>query len=129
MIHRSTILACVLWLSATAVTPAPAESLDGNLARGGELFRAKCFACHSLDTDRIGPRLAGVVGRPAGAVPGYAYSPALAKAGLVWNAQSLDRWLAGPREFLPGSRMPFALRDGQARSDLIAYLATRTVQP
>ena len=72
----------------------------------------------------MGPRLGGVVGRPAGTVAGYAYSAALATSGLTWDAAALQAWLAGPRSFLPGARMPFALRSEQDRTDLIAYLAS-----
>lgn len=124
MIPRSRTIAIALLLSITAILLASADMPGGDPARGRELFRAKCFACHSLDVDRVGPRLGGVVGRPAGRAPGYAYSSALASAGIVWDEQSLDRWLAGPRQFLPGARMPFTLRNAPDRRDLIAYLAT-----
>lgn len=128
MINRSRTITIALWLWMTAIPAASADNLGGDPARGGELFRTKCFACHSLDVDRVGPRLGGVVGRPAGRASGYAYSSALASAGIVWDEQSLDQWLAGPREFLPGSRMPFTLRNAPDRRDLIAYLATLTAK-
>ncbi len=74
--------------------------------------------------DRIGPRHAGVVGRRAGSVAGFAYSDALVRSGLTWNAQSLDRWLADPEAVVPGQRMGYRLADAQARADIVAYLAT-----
>jgi cytochrome c2 len=97
MIHRSRTISVALWLLATAIPPASADNPGGDPARGGVLFRTKCFVCHSLTVDRVGPRLGGVVGRPAGRVPGYAFSSALAGAAIVLAEQSLDRWLAGPR--------------------------------
>ena len=127
MIDRSVKGAVALWLWAALVMPASAQDMAGDPARGGELFRARCFACHSPDTDRVGPRLAGVFGREAGTVPGYAYSPALAGAGIVWDRRSLDSWLAGPRAFVPGARMPLAVSNAADRLDLIAYLAALTL--
>ena len=75
----------------------------------------------------MGPKLEGVVGRAAGSVAGYPYSPALAHAGLTWTAVTLDKWLAGPRAFVPGAEMPFSLPDAARRRDIIAYL--ETLQP
>jgi cytochrome c2 len=63
-----------------------------------------------------------VVGRKAGTVPGYHYSPALQNAGLVWSGDNLDRWLADPKKFVPGARMPVRVLDAPSRHDLVAYL-------
>jgi cytochrome c oxidase assembly protein Cox11 len=91
---------------------------------GKQLFSERCTACHALDADKAGPRLGGVVGRKAGTVPGYHYSPALKSAGLVWSGDNLDRWLADPKKFVPGARMPVRVLDVPSRHDLIAYLQT-----
>jgi len=66
--------------------------------------------------------LRGVVGREAGSAAGYHYSPALKNAGLVWSTDNLDRWLADPKKFVPGVRMPVRVLDMPSRRDLIAYL-------
>jgi len=126
---RPISIASALWISLVALEPTKADDSAGDPARGSSLFRQTCFACHSIDADRVGPRLGGIVGRPAGSVPGYPYSPTLASADIVWDESSLDRWLAGPRRFLPGARMPFSLDDEADRRDLIAYLATLTEDP
>jgi cytochrome c2 len=63
-----------------------------------------------------------VVGRKAGTVPGYHYSPALKSAGLIWSRNNLDRWLADPKKFVPGARMPVRVLDVPSRHDLVAYL-------
>ena len=104
------------------------NSALGDAMRGMKVFR-KCQTCHTLDPDgpnRIGPNLAGVVNRDAGAVEGYKYSAALierAEAGLVWNDENLDAYLRKPREFLKGGKMVFAgLRKEQDRLDVIAYM-------
>ncbi len=93
-------------------------------ATGRLLFATTCGECHALDHNKIGPMLDGVVGRRAGSVPGYPYSAALAQSGVVWNADTLDKWLAAPQHFIPGAQMPFSLPDAVRRRDVIAYLRT-----
>jgi cytochrome c oxidase assembly protein subunit 11 len=90
--------------------------------RGEGLFAERCASCHSLDTNKTGPLLGGVVGRVAGTVSGYNYSPALHQAGLRWSADTLDHWLADPRKLIPGVRMPVRVLDPTTRRDLITYL-------
>lgn len=115
--------------------PANAQNLSRfdkappNPAAGREIFATTCSGCHSLDRNKVGPMLEGVVGRRAGTVPGYPYSAALARAAVVWNADTLDKWLANPREFIAGAQMPFHLPDPLRRQDVIAYLATLKQQP
>jgi cytochrome c oxidase assembly protein Cox11 len=96
--------------------------------RGQGLFAERCAACHSLDANKTGPLLGGVVGRLAGTVSGYDYSPALHGAGLRWSADALDHWLADPRKFVPGARMPVRVLDPATRRDIIAYLEAQTRQ-
>lgn len=90
--------------------------------RGRQLFAERCTACHSLDANKAGPMLGGVVGRKAGSAPGYNYSAALGGAELTWSADTLDKWLADPRKFIAGAKMPIRVLDASARRDLIAYL-------
>ena len=92
------------------------------------LFTERCAACHSLDANKTGPLLGGVVGRVAGIVSGYNYSPALHGAGLRWSADALDQWLADPRKFIPGARMPVRVLDPTTRRDIIAYLEAQVRQ-
>jgi cytochrome c len=96
--------------------------IPGDAARGKDLYQA-CSGCHSIEENDIGPKHRGVVGRPAGSVPDYAYSPALKASGLVWSADTLDRWLTNPQALVPGTKMYFLIADPQKRADLIAYLA------
>jgi cytochrome c len=97
-------------------------AVSGDPMRGHNLYAA-CMGCHSLDENDVGPKHRGVVGRRAGSVAGYAYSPALRASGIIWSAENLNRWLAGPQAFVPGARMYFSLSDPQKRADIIAYLA------
>lgn len=120
---------CVLSLGVLlAGLGTPEARAAGDPARGAEAYEARCAGCHSVDTDRVGPRHAGVFGRKAGSVPGFAYSPALRKSGITWNAQLLDRWLADPEALVPGQRMGYSLSDAGARADIVAYLGTLKAQ-
>ncbi|RJF88517.1 cytochrome C [Oleomonas cavernae] len=97
-------------------------ALAADLAHGEVLYNARCGACHSPDADRVGPHHRGVVGRVAGTVEGFAYSPALKAAGLTWTPDLLDRWLTKPAALVPGTRMVFRVADPADRADIIAYL-------
>jgi cytochrome c len=90
--------------------------------RGKELYESRCTGCHSLDQDRIGPRHRGVIGRKAGAVPGFEYSPALRASRLVWSPRTLDAWLTNPERLIPGQRMNYSVPDASDRAAVIAYL-------
>jgi len=108
---------------AAFLAAAPAIALSAGDAARGEAVYARCFACHSLDADRTGPRHCGLLGRRAGNVPGFDYSPAMRASGLVWDAKTLDRFLADPVRTVPGTSMGYAgIKDARERADLIAYL-------
>ena len=96
----------------------------GDPTHGKSLYQV-CMGCHSLDEDDVGPRHRGVVGRVAGTVPGYAYSPALKNSHIVWDRDTLDRWLTNPQGLVPGAKMFFAMPNAQDRADVIAYLAAQ----
>jgi cytochrome c len=81
-----------------------------------------------METDREGPRLRGVYGRPSGAVAGFGYSEALKKAHLVWNDSTLDQWLADPDKLVPGNAMEFHVAKAEERRDLIRFLKVAAVE-
>jgi cytochrome c len=92
--------------------------------RGLQAFAA-CAACHAPDNNGIGPRLAGVVGRTSGTVDGFRYSRAMKNAKIVWDAATLDAYLAEPQKVIPGNLMPFSgIADPGQRADVIAYLGS-----
>jgi len=97
----------------------------GDVNRGAREF-AQCTACHSVEPGRqlIGPSLAHVWGRKAGTAEGFIrYSEPLQRSRVVWDAQTLDKWLTNPQAFVPGTGMAFpGIRDAGERADLIAYL-------
>lgn len=89
---------------------------------GRQVFAEVCADCHQLHHTKVGPPLAGVFARRAGAAPGYPYSVALAHADFTWTVRRLDAWLANPQAAVPGAQMPFHLDDRLRRADVIAYL-------
>ena len=109
---------------ATSAQAAPAK-VKGDPVHGAVVFN-QCKACHSLDAGKngVGPSLKGIVGTKAAEVPGYSFSPAMTKSGLVWTPQVLSDYLTAPMKKVPGTKMPFAgLSNPKDREDLIAYLA------
>jgi len=94
---------------------------------GQAVFKSQCSICHSVQAGRnqVGPSLAGIVGRPAGQVANFHYSPANKASGLTWDEPTLDRYLASPGTVVPHTIMTYGgLKDADKRADLIAYLAT-----
>ena len=94
----------------------------GDAARGKSVFERRCTGCHAMDADREGPRLAGVFGRKAGSVRGFAYSDGLKNSGLTWTDTTLEKWLSGPDMVVPDAKMDFYVPKAEERRDLIAYL-------
>ena len=119
----ATILSVLAAVCALA-GPASAVGLTGDPARGEQLYEA-CTDCHSLDKNDVGPRHRGVFGRKAGSLPDYNYSDALKSSNIIWNEETLDKWLTDPQAFVPGVRMFFHLDNAQDRADVIAYLKER----
>ncbi len=106
-----------------ASLPAPYNTAD--LADGEAKF-ALCASCHTITPggpNMTGPNLNGVVGRKAGTAANYNYSDAVKNAGFTWDADHLDKWLAGPSADLPGTKMTFpGVKDPKDRTDVIAWL-------
>jgi len=112
----------LLAMDVTAAGGAESTVLSGDAARGQSLYESRCIACHSLDSNRVGPKHRGAFGRRAGSVADYNYSRALAKSNLIWTNETLDLWLINPQDLIPGQRMNVRVKDAQDRGDIIAYL-------
>lgn len=93
----------------------------------------KCAACHSFEKggpNRVGPNLFGVVNVNKGEHPGFNYSAAMKGKGGTWTFDDLNKFIASPKGYVPGTAMSFAgiQKDGE-RADVIAYLATLADTP
>lgn len=109
----------------TALGPRFAQA---NLATGRRLF-SQCRTCHALQSGGVGvgPHLQDILGRPAGNVEDFSYSPALISTDIVWSIDNLDALLTSPSTLLSGTRMLFGgMADEDERRDLIAYIVTET---
>jgi cytochrome c len=118
--RRTVIAGMLLAGSATA-------ALAADPAAGQKVFKAQCAICHTVvaGENRIGPTLYGVVGRPAGSVPGFSYTADHKKLGVRWDAATLDKYLTDPRAMVPDTSMVYGgLKDDAERADLVAYLET-----
>ena len=103
-----------------------------NAAEGAKIFK-KCAACHSITeggANKIGPALWGVLGRPAGSVPGYKYSKAMAAHGKNWSFEEMNGFLTKPKDWIKGTKMSFAgLKKAKDRAAVILYMNENTNSP
>jgi cytochrome c len=90
-------------------------------------FNTNCRTCHTtkLGDNRLGPSLAHIVGARSGTRPGYGNSSAAMKmAGITWDEQTLDRFIANPESVVPNNNMkPFSgVSDAATRKAIIEHL-------
>src|SRR5258708_38398416 len=115
-------ISCVL----ISVSAAAAQAA-GDPARGGDLFRQNCAACHSQERGQnlVGPSLFSVVGRAAASTADFSYSAAMKRSEIVWTVDQLMAYLKAPRKYVPGVKMMFpGLPDEKDRENVVAFLAT-----
>lgn len=96
-------------------------------------FNNTCRTCHSLKEgdNRIGPSLHGVFGRKAGSVPDYHYSQGLKNSGIVWDAATLEKFIANPEAVVPNNNMkPYpGLSDSAVRQQIVEFLKSESEGP
>ncbi|BDT59314.1 hypothetical protein MasN3_28080 [Massilia varians] len=111
---------------------APALQAADPLAAGKAAFQ-RCANCHQVGPgarSNFGPQLNGILGRRAGSAPDFDYSPALRKAGFVWNDKNLAAFLRDPDAVVPGNKMRFwGLRSERQIAELLAYLRAHPAPP
>src|SRR6478736_9313204 len=69
-------------------------------AAAGEKVFAPCKACHQIGENAknaVGPILNGLIGRKAGTVEGYNYSPANKNSGLTWDEATFSEYIKDPK--------------------------------
>jgi cytochrome c len=92
---------------------------------GERTFKKHCTACHTVEKgkNKIGPSLAGIVGRRAGTIEGFKYSEANVKSDVLWDEAKLEVYLEDPKKFMPGNKMVFnGVKKAEERREIIAYL-------
>lgn len=110
--------------SALAMTGAALA--DGDANKGRSVFKARCAVCHAVEAGahRMGPSMAGIYGKKAGAT-GYRRYVGLTDVEFVWNDANLDAFLENPRKFLGRkTTMRMKMKNPRRRRDVIAYLKT-----
>jgi cytochrome c len=103
---------------------------DGDAAAGEKIF-IKCKTCHTLEAgkNKVGPSLAGLIGRKAGTAPDFNYSDAMKNSGITWDEAALSEYIADPKGRVPGNKMVFpGVKKDEDRANLIAYLKQATAQ-
>lgn len=101
--------------------------LDSFQASDGEIvFMRKCSSCHDHEKDGghgKGPHLWNLLGRKAGAIPGFEFSPAMRGSGHIWTEATLNYYLTNTEIAVPGRSMNFrGIRRDKVRAKLIAFL-------
>ena len=102
-----------------------AASADESVESGRQFFDRRCRTCHGgtgpADSP-IGPNLAGIVGKKAGTQASGIHSQAAIDSRVVWDRESLRRFLSVPRREIPGSIMPVRVADPAELERLLDYL-------
>jgi len=104
--------------------PHPARAA-GDPTAGEKVFQ-RCRACHQIgETARnaVGPKLNGLIGRPAGSIEGYTYSPANKNSGIIWDEPMFRDYIKAPQAKIPGTKMTFpGLKADKEIDDVVAFL-------
>jgi|SRR6185312_7216035 cytochrome c len=116
---------------------APSEPIEKLLQTAsvekGAAAAKKCAACHTFEKggpNRVGPNLFGIVDRARASEPGFNYSAAMKGKGGKWTYDDLNKFIANPKGFVPGTAMGFAgIPKDSERADVIDYLHTLADNP
>ena len=118
----SALTLILLMTGACLLTPITHAAGSDGTPDGKQLFEKRCSGCHALDADHEGPRLRGVIGRPAGKVKTFIYSRALDKAQFTWDENRVNQWLTDTESVVPDNDMSFRVPSQEERTAIIGYL-------
>jgi cytochrome c len=109
------------------IAPAAGRAAD---ATAGQAIFARCKICHTVEAggrNLVGSNLHGMFGRKAGTVEGFNYSAAMKDSAIVWDDDTVAKYLRDPRGFMPGNKMAFpGIKEDKEMADLLAYLHEAT---
>lgn len=120
-----------------AAAKEPEQPIETLLAKAsvekGQATAKQCQACHTFEKggpNRVGPNLWNIVNRPRASEAGFNYSAGMKSKGGNWSFDELNKFLANPRGYIPGTAMTFAgLSRAEQRADVIDYLHTLADSP
>lgn len=127
---------CAAMLLLTACEKTPPDYRDpvtlplyteGDADNGALIYQDACGQCHQLNPglNKKGPQLMNIYGAKAAELEDYSYSEGLATSGWVWDAKTLDTYIADAEKAMPDSKMlSDPMPDSKERADVIAYLST-----
>ena len=119
---RGLAVAALALAALTAAGTARAQ----DVAAGEQSFK-KCMPCHSIGEgakNKVGPELNGLDGRHSGTAPGYSYSEANKKSGVVWGKDTFEKYINDPRAMIPGTKMIFpGIKNPKEVENLSAYVS------
>jgi cytochrome c len=93
---------------------------------GEKLFKKKCGTCHSIEPGKhkVGPSLAGVIGRKAGSTD-FTHYKALKGADFTWDEAKIGEWITNPRKYIgKPTAMTVKVKKAEDRAAIIDYLKT-----
>ncbi len=105
---------------------------EGDADNGAIIYQDACGQCHQLNAglNKKGPQLMNIYGAKAAELDDYTYSEGLKTSGWIWDAETLDPYIADAPNTMPDSKMlSDPMPDAQERADVIAYLSTLRAAP
>lgn len=125
------VFAWINFMPARSQPPPPAEPHMPPAETFAAIFEP-CAHCHEIGPgarSMTAPPLTGIVGRKAGSFPRYPYSKAMRESGIVWDEETLRRFLASPATVVPDTRMLFGGLPDDEIGPMIEFLKTTGQKP